>query len=191
MRDVTSPAAEPRPTEERAVPVAFVSSHATLGGSEHYLELLLGALGPSWRCAVLALADGPFVAQLEAAGVPVTVIATGRRAGMLRSAVRLRRALRAASPAVVHANGIKAALVATLASLAGGPPVVWVKHDYSRDGRLTRFVGRRCRRIVGVSTAVTESLGGELADRIRVVPPGLPDRAVDRVRARTALSALA
>lgn len=192
MRRVTSPSAARRRSQtEGAVRVAFVSSHATLGGSERYLELLLRALGPEWRGVVVALAEGPFVARLEDAGVPVEVIATGTRAGIVRSAARLRRTLRETSPPVVHANGVKAALVAALASVGGGPPIIWVKHDYSRDGWLARPLARRCWRIVGVSSAVTHSFRGKSADRVRVVSPGIPEREVDERRARATLSELA
>ncbi len=50
------------------VRVAFVSSHAHGGGSERYLELLLGELGPDWIAGVIALQEGPFADRLRDLG---------------------------------------------------------------------------------------------------------------------------
>ena len=108
------------------VPVTFVISHALSGGSERYLELLLERLERGWVHGVLSLQDGPFVERLRERGFEVDVVETGARLSMLASAVRVRRLLRADAPAVVHANGVKAALVAALATPATGIPVIWV-----------------------------------------------------------------
>src|SRR5215211_7744255 len=97
---------------ELSVPVVFVSSHAKTGGSERYLETIVGELGPSWAKRVVSLEAGPLADRLRAAGVPVEALPTSARPwGILRSARRLRRVLSRERPAVVHANGIKAALV--------------------------------------------------------------------------------
>src|SRR5262249_38543235 len=79
---------------EIAVPVTFLSSHAQLGGSERYLELLLDRLGPDWVHGVVSLEDGPFVGRLRARGHPVLVLPTPARLGILPAAWRLRRLLR-------------------------------------------------------------------------------------------------
>lgn len=163
-----------------SLPVTFVSSHAHLGGEERYLLTLLGELGPDWVQEVVVLHDGPLVAQL--AGYPVHVLDTGRRVGILVSAWRLRRRLRRTRPALVHANGVKAALVCALA----GAPLVWLKHDFSWDARLARFIGRRSRRVVGVSGAVLEIFRGTDIDA-RVVHTGIPELAVDRSAGRKRL----
>jgi glycosyltransferase involved in cell wall biosynthesis len=170
------------------VPVTFVSSHATLGGSEAYLAWLLERLGPEWVRGVVCLADGPFVSRLHAMGMPVALLPTGRRAGLLIGALRLRRVLRRQRPAAVHANGVKAALVCALAGLDA--PVIWVKHDFSWDGPLARLVGRRCHRVVGVSRAVTQPLAGGRA-QVTIVPNALPVLDVDSRRARESVRALA
>ena len=163
--------------------VAFVSSHAQLGGSERYLELLLGALGREQVAGVVCLQDGPFVARLREAGHRVDVVPAGARAGIVTGAWRLRRALRGLGADVVHANGVKAALVAVLATRPGGPPVVWVKHDFSWDGRLARALARGCALVVGVSEAVVAGLPG----KVRVIPNGLPPLEADAERGRGVL----
>jgi glycosyltransferase involved in cell wall biosynthesis len=168
------------------VPVTFVSSHAQLGGAERYLETLFENLGPGWVAGVVCLQDGPIVARLRDREVPTVVLETG--AGPLaitRSAVRLRRLLRRERPAVVHANGVKAALVSALATPGTGIPVVWVKHDFSWDGTLARLVARGCKAVVGVSQAVVETF--EPSDKIFVVHNGLPATKPDREAGRRRL----
>jgi len=168
------------------VPVTFVSSHARLGGAERYLETLIDRLGPGWLSGAVCLEDGPFVERLRRRGVPTAVLPTGPRAvASAWSALRLRRLLRRHRPAVVHANGIKAAIVSVLATFGTGLPVVWVKHDFTWDGRLARLLARRCRAIIGVSAAVVETFGSMSSDgKIHVVYNGLPVVKPDRERGR-------
>jgi glycosyltransferase involved in cell wall biosynthesis len=157
------------------VAVTFVSSHALGGGSERYLELLLGELGPDWTRAVISLQDGPLVGRLRGSGHEVEVVPAGARAGLAAAVPPLRRALLRQRPDVVHANGVKAALAAVLATVRTGIPVVWVKHDFSWDGPLARAVASRCALVVAVSGAITGVFGPRLAERVRVVPNGIPD----------------
>lgn len=168
---------------ELSVPVVFVSSHAKAGGAEGYLAMLVESLGSAWVRAVVCLEDGPLVERLRADGVPVEVLPTSRHSwGIVGSARRLRRLLAREQPAVVHANGIKAALVSVLATRR---PIVWAKHDFSYDGPLARFVAGRCRLVVGVSEAVTRTFPER--DRIEVVHNGLPPGGVDRHAGRQRL----
>jgi glycosyltransferase involved in cell wall biosynthesis len=173
------------------VPVVFVCPYARLGGAEQYLLLLLEQLGTPWVRDVVVLQDGPFVSQLREAGYPVTVIPTSARApGIVRSAWALRRLLRSRESSVVHANGIKAAIVSVLATLASPIAVVWVKHDFSYDGPLARLVARRCRRVIGVSEAVTRTLGRAANGKVGVIHNAIPPIEVDRARARSSLAAV-
>jgi glycosyltransferase involved in cell wall biosynthesis len=158
------------------VRIVFVSPHVIHGGAERYLALLLAGLDRAWIEGVVFLGDGPFVDDLRRGGYPVTVLPTSARSpGIVRSALRLRRLLRTARPDVVHADGIKGALVAVLATVGGGPPIVWVKHDFSWDGPLVRLVGRRCRTIVAVSSALAEGLPPPLRARTQIIHNGLPE----------------
>ena len=165
-----------------------VSSHAQRGGSEGYLARLVAALPASVQPEVVCLERGPLVDALEAAGVPTSVIETGRRLGLARSAVRLRRHIARQRPDVVHANGVKAALVCAIAVAGRSEPVLWVKHDHSWDGRLGRAVAGRCRLVVGVSSSVLAAVQG--ATETRVVPPGVDVEPVDPAIARPELRAL-
>jgi glycosyltransferase involved in cell wall biosynthesis len=169
-----------------SVSVVFVSSHAKAGGAERYLETLAEKLGPPWVRSVVCLEEGPLVERLRSAGVPTEVLPTSPRAwGIAGSARRLRRLLARERPAVVHANGIKAALVCVLATRR---PVVWLKHDFSFDGPLARLVASRCRLVVGVSDAVTRTFSaGARRRKVDVVHNGLAQRSVDREAGRRRL----
>jgi glycosyltransferase involved in cell wall biosynthesis len=171
--------------------VLFVSSHARLGGSERYLTTLVEALGPEWVRSVVALEDGPLVEELRQANVATEVVPTSPRPpGIVRSAWKLRRRLAAADGAIVHANGVKAALVSTLAAFGTSTPVIWVKHDFSFDGRLARLIAGRCDEVIGVSAAVTATFPERMRDKVRVVHNGIGKVEVDQVAARRRLHEL-
>jgi glycosyltransferase involved in cell wall biosynthesis len=172
------------------VAVTFVSSHARLGGEENYLLNLIDELGPSWVRNVICLEDAPFVERLRAAGIPTEVIPTGPRLGIAPSAVKLRRAIGRAAPDVVHANGVKAAVVCAAAFVGSRTPWIWLKHDFSWDGRLANLVAARATRVVAVSDAVTETFEGDVRKKVHVVHNGLPELHVDRGRGRERLRAL-
>lgn len=172
------------------VAVTFVSSHARLGGEENYLLKLIEELGPGWTRNVICLEDAPFVERLRLEGIPTEVIPTGPRLGIAPSAVRLRRAVRKASPAVVHANGVKAAVVCAVALAGTRTPWIWLKHDFSWDGRLANLVAGRASQVVAVSEAVTQTFHGKIRDKVHVVHNGLPELHVDRGRGRERLVSL-
>jgi glycosyltransferase involved in cell wall biosynthesis len=173
------------------VRVAFVSPFVIQGGAERYLSLLLDGLDRSWIARIYFLAEGPLVDELRGRGYPLEVVPTGPGPGsILRSALRLRRELRRLRPDVVHADGIKGALVATIALAGTRIPVVWLKCDFSRDGWLARAVASRCRSIAAVSRAVTETFGDGALEKTTVVPFGLPEPAFDRAAGRAALEGL-
>jgi len=172
--------------------VIFVSSHARQGGAERSLMTLLSALSTRWVAQVVCLGQGPFVDELRRRGFPTAVLPTGAGGfSIARSALHLRRLLRRTPSSVVHANGIKAALVSVLAALGTGSSVIWMKHDYSWDGPLANFLASRCVAVVGVSRAVTEALPSRLRRRVHVVHNALaavvPERETAAERLRTLL----
>jgi glycosyltransferase involved in cell wall biosynthesis len=175
---------------QEALPVAFVSSHAEAGGAELFLESLVLNMRPDWISSVVLLAEGPLAGRLGVLGDRVRIIPAGRRAGVAAGAWKLRKHLLAKRPRVVHANGVKAALLATVATRGSGIPIVWYKTDFSRDGRLTTWIGRQCRLVVGTSHAVTTGLPDDLLGRVRVAYPGLTAQPVDRREAAKYLRGL-
>ena len=168
--------------------VAFVAPYAQHGGSERYLETLLEGLDKTWIAAVVSLEPGPLVERLREAGYGVEVIPTSPRwTGMLASAYKLRGMLKRSGAQLIHANGLKAALVCEVAALGRRLPVVWVKHDFSWDGWVARVAAVRCGLIVGVSEAVTRTFRSTARRKIRVVHNGIEIPEVDRVAGRRAL----
>jgi glycosyltransferase involved in cell wall biosynthesis len=172
------------------VAVTFVSSHARLGGEENYLLKLIEELGEGWMRNVICLEDAPFVERLRLEGIPTEVIPTGPRLGIAPSAVKLRRAIRRAKPDVVHANGVKAAVVCAAALTGSGVPWIWLKHDFSWDGRLANLVAARATQVVAVSEAVTETFEGDMRQKVHVVHNGLPELHADREQGRARLHSL-
>lgn len=189
MTAAVAPPGAPAPAGP-AAPVLFVSPHAVLGGAEAVLRTLVTELGDGWVAKVVMLQDGPLAEQLRADGVPVITIPTGPRWSMLRSAVRLRREIAVSGASVVHANGVKAALVAGLALLGRRTPMLWMKHDTAGDPWLARMVAARAAAIVGVSETVNAPFRGRQRRRAHVVHNGVPDRHVDRARSRARLAEL-
>lgn len=176
------------PGDRRTPAVVFVSSHARVGGAERYLELLLSQVEGSWVHDVVILEDGPLAERLRARRLDHAVVPTPSHApGILRSAWQLRGRFGRDRPDVVHANGIKAALVCVLATRFGGAPVIWVKHDNTWDGPRARLLARGCRFVVGVSSAVTTTFG-DGGERVRIVHNGMPPLAPDRERGRRELA---
>jgi glycosyltransferase involved in cell wall biosynthesis len=164
--------------------VTFVSSHAQPGGSEAYLETLLRELDPGSVRGVVSLQRGPANDRFREAGHdPVVIHTSGSYLSMLASTWRLRRFLNRHRPDVVHANGVKAALMCVLATRR--IPVIWLKHDFSWDGRLARIVARLCARVIAVSEAVVEGLPRR--DNVDVVRPGVAVPDVDRQDGRRLL----
>lgn len=172
------------------VRIAFVSSHAQLGGSERYLELLLERIDPRWIAGVVVLQDGPFVERLRALRFKVTVVPTPARVGMLPAAVRLRRVLFRQRPQVIHANGVKAALMTSAATVGTGVPALWLKPDLTLDGPLAQLIGLRMRRIVGTSSTAVATFRSRLAARVDVVPLAVPEPDVDATDARRLVTEL-
>ena len=169
-----------------ATPVMFVSSHSQLGGSERYLEQILTRLDDGWVAGLICLEEGPFVARARELGVAVAVIPTGSSPlGLLAASRKLRGFLATSTFSVLHANGVKAALVAALARM---PRTIWLKHDFSWDGWLTRGIARRCALVVGVSDAVLESVRSSA--RTAVAYNGLDPQTVEESRGRAVVAEL-
>lgn len=158
-----------------------VSAAGVLGGSETWLVDLLHQAGPRVSPEVWLLEDGPLRAELERAGVPVTVLPTGPRVRDL--ALRnldLAGRLRRSDAEVVLANGVKAAAAVAPAARVVGVPVVWAKHDFSWDRELAPRLGRLVDAVVATSSAVAAATR---RDDAVLVPPPRPAGATDRAEA--------
>jgi glycosyltransferase involved in cell wall biosynthesis/O-antigen ligase len=190
--DDASPTPAPAaPNREPALPILFISSHAICGGAELQFARRLEAIGPDWVSGVVTLGGGPLVDRLAAKGATVKVIPASGALGIAAAGLRLRRLLRRHPPALVHADGLRAALAASIGAARTGVPVLWLKVDRSRDGWLANAIASRCRMVVGVSDAVTATFQPRVRDRVRVVPNGVPEYRFNATHARERAARLA
>jgi glycosyltransferase involved in cell wall biosynthesis len=104
-----------------------------------------------------------------------------RPAADLRAVAELRRAIVDWRPELIHAHGVKAALLTLLAFSGGRPPVVVTYHNRWLGGPLTgllRLLAPRAQASIAVSRAVQESLENHAirARNLRVIHNGVdPD----------------
>ena len=134
--------------------ILFANHTGARSGAENALLRLLESLPPENPRAVAcpgggglepALAERGFehydLAGMEASFNANPLQTARALVDLTRSAVSLRSAARDFDADVIHANSIRAGLIAALARRLGGPPVVVQCHDHlprSRVGRLTR-----------------------------------------------------
>lgn len=150
----------------------IVQPGGVLGGAERW-QLQLADATDRLDVDVITLGTGPAAAQWEARRVPVVSL-PGERSPrrLLGTATRLLPLLRRSLPDVVLAHGVKAALVAAPAARALGIPVVWVRHDASFSGRLTRLLDRLTDGQVVTSSWLLE--GRDARNSLVLNPPRMP-----------------
>jgi glycosyltransferase involved in cell wall biosynthesis len=164
----------------------------------------LRAARPDWSLQLIVGEGGPLVGLAEAMGVATTLIpvpaaltvigdagaggpagnSIGQKQllGKLLMAFpatvgyvsKLRRAIRAAAPEVVHSNGAKMHVLGAWAT-PRGLPLVWHIHDYvsSRPlmSRLLRAHARRCSAALAISDSVASDVNHVCGPRMRRVYP--------------------
>jgi glycosyltransferase involved in cell wall biosynthesis len=148
---------------ERYEPVVMCPMHGGL--AEEILATRVECLPlPSFR-ARFAMHPGQIVRSL----FPV-----------FKAAQALRRQIRVLAPGLIHANSVRAGLLATLAAAGTGTPVIWHVHDtlpkHSVSTLLRLFVlTARNTRAIGVSTATTQRFCGgvPIAGRVRTIHNGI------------------
>lgn len=166
--------------------VLIVLPTLTLGGAERHSVLLATALDPTrWRASVLAFADGPLRAELEAAGVPVRVrpLPGGAR-GVRAAAAEIRATVGDVQPDLVSGHGVLVEAGLRLA-LRGRPvPNITWKHTYGHIGHrglreklFERVTGGAVSRYGAVCHTQVRYLTDELGlppQKVSVVPNAVP-----------------
>ena len=182
--------------------VMYLSASAELGGAERSLLDVLASLRqaqPSWSLHLLTATDGPLVARAAALGVATTMVPFGGallRLGEFRSGIggggyvafaatlamaglpaamylaRLRRAIRACGPDIVHTNSLKMHVFGAWARPLGAA-VVWHLHDYLArrpvSARLLRAATWRVAAVLANSESVAEDARASLGARVPVM----------------------
>jgi glycosyltransferase involved in cell wall biosynthesis len=134
--------------------VLYLNHTGQMSGGEHSLMLLLGGL-PAEVLPILVCPEGPLESAGKAADVPW--VAVHGTAGslrlhpvytpaavrdLMRAALEVRRAGDELSIDLIHANSIRAGLVAALAHRLGGPPVLAHIRDVLPSGAMSSMTTR-------------------------------------------------
>jgi glycosyltransferase involved in cell wall biosynthesis len=182
--------------------VMYLSASGELGGGERSLLDVVASLRraqPSWALHVLSASEGPLTEQAAGLGAETILLpfpavlarlgeagASDRTAGRwhLRAqlawsagttafyAARLRRAIRAARPDLIHTNSLKMHVLGGWASPR--IPVVWHLHDYigrrPATARLLRWSVGRCAAMIANSESVAADARRVFGSRVPIVP---------------------
>jgi glycosyltransferase involved in cell wall biosynthesis len=146
------------------------------GGSEMVLMRILRKLDESLQVRPVLMTPGPFAEMLRAEGFDPQVESLHGKSAVLRfpSVARsLFERYRDDGVQLVHANGIKAALLGTLVARQLGVPLLWMKHDHFYDGPFARAVAARCDHVAVVSEAMASQFRPRLNGRLSVIYPGV------------------
>jgi glycosyltransferase involved in cell wall biosynthesis len=160
----------------------------------------LRAMEPSWQMTVVAPSDGPLLDKCRAAGIgaarvpyPRAIASLGesglarearglssriRTVGQFASAAavswpylqRLRRELRCRDATIVHSNGIKAHVAATLARPRAAR-LVWHLHEYVQSRPSTVRLLRRLARRASVLVVNSDSVADDVRAAFGSSPP--------------------
>ncbi|WP_020116675.1 glycosyltransferase [Streptomyces canus] len=170
----------------RPLHVTVVAPYGVVGGAELWLLSLLDVTD-RLDVDVVMLADGPLREEFTRRGIPCVLRPTGRSVPALAAtAAWLLRRLRARTPDVVLANGVKAATVAAPAAALCGVPCVWAKHDHSYDGLLTSLLAPATAACIGTEPGLIAASHHRRASLVPVPAPS--GAALPRTAARDALA---
>jgi glycosyltransferase involved in cell wall biosynthesis len=160
--------------------ILFANHTGSRSGAENAMLRLLEGLPPEHARAVACPADGGLKSALRERGIDqfdlpgaelsinLRPVQTARGLlRLLRSALSLRRTARRFGADVIHANSIRAGLIADVARGLGGPPVVVQCHDHlprNRVGHMIRAaVGKGAEAVVAVSSCTAAEFNHGLA----------------------------
>ncbi len=177
--------------------ILFVNHTALVSGAERSLLALLPGLSGSGVECIVACPEGELAERVRALGVPVIAIreltvswrltphTLPALVSILSTAVVLRGISHRVGPACVHANTVRAGLIALVTRSLGGPPVVVHVRDHlprSWLARLTVRVLARSDLLVAISSHVGRSLEPYADGRVVVVHNPVDVPSLDRAR---------
>ncbi len=169
------------PPSTGSVGVLHVIAPAPFGGAETALLALCRGLQEQIRPSVAILADarsGPFIKQVESAGLPHTVVDSPSR-NYLRDIRALRTLVRRDRITLLHSHGYRADAVGLIAARLESVPNVATAHGFtggSLRNRINQFIGvqalRHSSAVIAVSAPLGTTLQGEgvRRERLHVIP---------------------
>jgi L-malate glycosyltransferase len=197
----------------RQTRVAYVNHTGSVSGAEHVLiNMVRGLDRTAYDPFVICPEGGDLATLLKAEGVaclalpavharfswrPSLIVKAAT--SLIRAVVALRRTLTCIEPDIVHANTLRAGIVASVASIGTSRPVVWHVHDNLPRhpfSMLIRFAAivLRPRRVIAVSDSTAKAFRGPFSfnGRISTIQNGtdlsrFPPKSADSFRRRTFL----
>jgi glycosyltransferase involved in cell wall biosynthesis len=170
--------------------ILFYNHTGQVSGAERLLTTILARLDRRRFAAQVVCPDnGPLAGMVESLGLPCEAIGRmearftwridrllGSLANCYGVARELRRRVVASAPDVVHANSIRAGLVATLATAGLNVPVVWHLHDLLPAHALSTAIRAAAAlspraRLLAISDAVARNFCGVLLGKTKNRPP--------------------
>ena len=146
---------ESHPHRSRGVRVVYVNHTSVVAGAEQALLEHLRALDSGFDSPTVVCPPGEFADELEREGravirfrgLAISFRITPRSLArgvvdLTGSALVLRRVAARTDADVIHANSIRAGLIAACARLLGGPPFIVHVHDVLPEGLISRLVRR-------------------------------------------------
>ena len=160
--------------------ILFANHTGSRSGAENAMLRLLEALPAEHPRAVACPPGGGLKAELERRGIEQfdftgtevslnlhPVQTTRGLARLMRSALALRDTARRYEADVIHANSVRAGLIAGLARRLGGPPVVVQCHDHLPRTRVGRVIRRAVARSADEVVAVSKQTAAEFNHGLR------------------------
>jgi len=161
------------PEPQRPARVLHVVRPAAGGMKAHVLALCTGMVERGFESEIACPGDSDMVHDALEAGISVHPVPIVGPLNPLRdpfAILAVAEVIRERRPAIVHAHGSKAGLIARLAArIAGNPPVIVTVHNHVLYGgisplmrwiyiHLERWLSKRTARIVTVSGALTREM---------------------------------
>jgi len=177
----------------RKTRILYVNHTGNVSGAEKVLVEILRGLDERYEPFVICPSEGGLAAEVLQLGVeqyplqPITARFAGRPDQVLRSiapifkaVAGLRKKIKILAPDLIHANSIRAGIIATLAAVGTGKPVIWHVHDtlpkHPGSGviRMLVLLARRTQAIA-VSQATAQKFCGSLplARKVQTIHNGV------------------
>lgn len=161
--------------------VLYVDHSPALGGAEHSLLGLLGALDRSRYRPVLAAPPGPLSDAVSALGIDVRRLPLPRLQRQLSAPWHLSHGVQALrnvaaeeQVALVHGNVLRASVYAALAARAAGCPLLWHVRDIHRRSAAAWWLCRQADAVLAISQVVAAALPCTARAQVVYNPVGLP-----------------
>ncbi|MGA7338985.1 MAG: glycosyltransferase family 4 protein [Terracidiphilus sp.] len=178
----------------RKTRILYVNHTGLVSGAEKVLiDILRGLNRDRYEPDVTCPSQGGLAAEVLGLGIawlPMPAI-EARFAGrpghvlhaiapLFRSVAELRKQIRMLSPDLIHANSIRAGIVASLAAMGTGKPVIWHVHDTLPRHPLSTAIRacvllRRRTRVIAVSNSTAAKFRGRfpLGKKVRTIYNGV------------------